>query len=188
MAFDQRAERGGGKMAVRHPGRQMILPDEIVAAQRLLIGGGERRHRVGGGPVKDALRGLDGLPLHGVFRSDRTELAGRQIPIDGVGEEGRIERRAEIAMRRRRRRFQGVAPRLRRRGRRGEQRGDEKRGAKERGCPTDRSDLVARRSVATHRPAPPPRRFPTPSRHRGHCPTKSRPPPTKKPAGPRRAP
>ena len=112
----RRRERSGGK-----PGRQLLVPDEVVAANFLVVGLGEGDQLVGLAPVEDAARRLHRRPFHRVLRRDGAKLIRRQPAIGLFVEQAGIERRAEIAAARGGRRLQ-------RRARRGRQAGGQAKG------------------------------------------------------------
>ena len=57
-----------------HPLRQLTIPDQRMAPHLLFILRRKIRNRVGVGPAELPAVGLRGIPLHGVFGRDGTEL------------------------------------------------------------------------------------------------------------------
>lgn len=66
---------------VRDPGRQLRVPDHVVAADDLVVGRCPVDQVIGSCEAELALRWLGGIPLHAVLRCDLAEvlLVGRSI-------------------------------------------------------------------------------------------------------------
>ena len=113
------------------------MPDEVVAADLLVVGLGEGDQPVGRPPVEDAAGRLHHCPFH-ILRRDGAKLVHRQPDIGLFVEVAGIERRVEIASARSRGRLQRH---VRRGHRAGEQAKGERRAADARKAPLARFPL-----------------------------------------------
>ena len=71
-------------VSVRHPGGQLRVPHQRVAAHLHAVVLRERDDRVGAAEVEDARLRLDGVPLHLVFGRDLVELRRDRLGIGRV--------------------------------------------------------------------------------------------------------